>query len=245
VTGGAGDLGFATCRALLEHGLRGLIIFDVNESEASTKAAQLDSEFPDAIVKHIIVDITVEEAVNKAVDDAVALVGPINILVNYAGVVSSYHALDMTVKEFRRTVDINTNGAFIISQAVGRQMVSAKISGSIVLVSSVSGHMVNFPQPQVGYNASKAAVKMITASLACEWAVHGIRINCISPGYMDTILNEGEGLEEGRKIWMSRNPMGRMGEREELCGVVILLVSRAGSYFQGADIVVDGGLSLF
>ncbi|KAH8673433.1 hypothetical protein BX600DRAFT_547167 [Xylariales sp. PMI_506] len=245
VTGGAGDLGCQVGRALLEHGLKGLIIFDLNEADASVKAAQLGAEFPEAIVKHFIVNITDEDAVNKAVNDAASIVGPINILANFAGVVSANHALDMTAKEFRRTIDINTTGAFIISQAVGRQMVSAKVGGSIILVSSISGHIVNYPQPQVGYNASKAAVKMVTASLACEWAVHGIRVNCISPGYMDTILNEGGGLEEGKKIWMSRNPMGRMGEREEISGVVILLASRAGSYLQGADIVMDGGISLF
>jgi len=81
--------------------------------------------------------------------------------------------------------------------------------------------------------------------MAAELAVHGIRVNSISPGYMDTILNEGEGLEKARQIWTSKNPMGRMGKPWELQGIVVLLCSQAGSYITGADFVVDGGGSVF
>lgn len=97
-----------------------------------------------------------------------------------------------------------------------------------------------FPQPQVSYNVSKGALLQLKSSLAAEWARYGIRVNSISPGYMDTILNEGPGLEEARKLWYSRNPMGRMGDPSELTGVVVLLCSRAGRYINGADILVDG-----
>ena len=85
----------------------------------------------------------------------------------------------------------------------------------------------------------------LTRSMAAELAVHGIRVNSISPGYMDTILNEGEGLEKARRMWASRNPMGRMGKPWELQGIVVLLCSEAGSYITGADFVVDGGGSVF
>ena len=81
------------------------------------------------------------------------------------------------------------------------------------------------------------------SSLAAEWAVHGIRVNAISPGYMDTVLNAGEGLEEARRTWTGRNPMGRMGVGEELAGVVVMLCSAAGSYITGSEIKVDGGQS--
>jgi NAD(P)-dependent dehydrogenase (short-subunit alcohol dehydrogenase family) len=121
-----------------------------------------------------------------------------------------------------------------------RQMIAQKTGGSIVLIASTSAHRVNFPQPQVHYNASKAAVVSIKSSLAAEWARYGIRVNSISPGYMDTILNEGPGLEKSRQIWASRNPMGRMGQPEELIGPIVMLCSRAGSYVNGCDIVVDG-----
>lgn len=123
---------------------------------------------------------------------------------------------------------------------VQRQMVQQGTGGSIIFIASISGHSVNFPQPQVSYNVSKGALLQLKSSLAAEWARYGIRINSISPGYMDTILNEGEGLEEARRLWYSRNPMGRMGDPSELTGVVVLLCSRAGRYINGADIVVDG-----
>lgn len=105
----------------------------------------------------------------------------------------------------------------------------------MVFVASISAHQVNFPQPQVLYNVSKAGVKAMVRSLAAEWARYGIRVNSISPGYMDTILNEGDGLEEARRIWLSRHPLGRMGQPDELCGVVVMLASRAGSYLNGSD----------
>ena len=119
-------------------------------------------------------------------------------------------------------------------------MISQQTGGSIVLIASISAHRVNFPQPQVAYNVSKSAVIHMAHCLAAEWARYGIRVNTISPGYMDTILNEGAGLEEARNIWASRNPMGRMGSPQELTGPVVLLCSRAGSYFNGADLVMDG-----
>ena len=85
----------------------------------------------------------------------------------------------------------------------------------------------------------------LTKSLAAEWAAHGIRVNCLAPGYMDTILNEGPGLEGARRAWGERCPMGRMGSPEELVGVGVMLCSAAGSYVTGAEIRVDGGSSVF
>lgn len=119
-------------------------------------------------------------------------------------------------------------------------MIKQKTPGSIVCTASISGHAVNFPQPQVAYNASKAAVIHTARCLGAEWAHHGIRVNSISPGYMNTILNEGDGLAEARALWAERNPFGRMGEPEELAGVVVMLCSVAGSYINATDIVVDG-----
>lgn len=111
----------------------------------------------------------------------------------------------------------------------------------MVFIASISGHKVNYPQPQVAYNASKAAVLQIKSSLAAEWSGHGIRVNSISPGYMDTILNEADALAPFREVWASRNPMGRMGNPQELTGPLVLLCSDVGgSYINGADLVVDG-----
>lgn len=119
-------------------------------------------------------------------------------------------------------------------------MIEQNKGGSIIFVSSVSGRIVCYPQPLVAYAASKAAISHVGRSLAAEWAVHGIRVNSISPGYMNTILTRGDGLVQQREMWQARSPMGRLGDASELTGAVILLSSQAGSYMTGADIVVDG-----
>lgn len=151
------------------------------------------------------------------------------------------HAIDMTPDEWRRTHDINLTGSFLCAQAVARRMIEQGTGGSVVFTASISAHHTNFPQPQVAYNSSKTAILSLTKSLAAEWSSHGIRVNSISPGYMDTILNEGEGLKKARDIWNERNPMGRMGHPWELTGPLVLLCSNAGRYMNGADIIVDGG----
>jgi sorbose reductase len=157
--------------------------------------------------------------------------------------------MEMTDVQWRKTLDVNTTGSFLCAQAAAKQMATQKCSApgcSITLTASISAHRVNFPQPQVAYNVSKAAIVSLKSSLAAEWAVHGIRVNSISPGYMDTILNAGEGnIKTARETWAARNPMGRMGAVGELDGVCVLLASRAGSYLNGADFVVDGGAICF
>ncbi|KAI1810210.1 oxidoreductase-like protein [Poronia punctata] len=245
VTGGAGDLGFAVSKALLEHGLQGLVIFDLNITEAKARLDELRAEFPEGSVHFLEVDITDEVAVDTAVFEATRLLGPVTTLVNFAGIVSCGHALDWTSRDWSRVISVNTIGGFLVARAVARHMISHEVGGSIIFVASASAHQVNFPQPQAPYNVSKAGVKAMAKSLAGEWAHHGIRVNSISPGYMDTILNEGDGLEEARKMWLSRHPLGRMGQPDELSGVVVMLASRAGSYFNGSDLLVDGGQTLF
>lgn len=125
-----------------------------------------------------------------------------------------------------------------------RHMMASGRGGKIVLVASISGHRVNYPQPQAAYNVSKAALLHMKNSLAAEWTRYGIRVNSISPGYMDTVLNAGEALAPWRRVWAERNPMRRMGAPQELTGPVVFLCSEMGaSYVNGADIVVDGLLS--
>lgn len=120
-------------------------------------------------------------------------------------------------------------------------MISSGRGGKIVLISSISGHRVNYPQPQIAYNVSKSAVLHMRDSLAAEWTRYGIRVNTISPGYMDTALNEGEDLAPWRAIWADRNPMRRMGSPQEMTGPVVFLCSDiGGSYVNGTDLVVDG-----
>lgn len=249
VTGGAGTLGLSTSRALLEHGASGCCLWDLESTLRSSQAEilELAKDFPGVRVFGIAVDVTDASAVAEAVDNTVKSLGSIEHLFCFAGIVGVVSALDMTENQWRKTLDVNTTGSFICAQAVAKQIKNQGTGGgSITLTASISAHRVNYPQPQVAYNVSKAAIVALKSSLAAEWAVYGIRVNSISPGYMDTILNAGEGtLEKAREIWASRNPMGRMGAIGELDGMCILLASRAGSYINGADMVIDGGATVF
>ncbi|ETS82646.1 hypothetical protein PFICI_04522 [Pestalotiopsis fici W106-1] len=245
VTGGGGDLGFTACRALLEHGLGGLVIFDLDPTSTADRVAALQAEFPEASVSFQRVNVTDADDVARGVAAVVRALGSVDVLLAFAGVASCAHATDVSAHEWRRVFDINTTGSFLCAQAVAKAQAQLGKPGSIVFVASISAHRVNFPQPQAAYNASKAAVLATAKSLAAEWSRYGIRVNSISPGYMDTILNEGDGLKVARDTWNERNPMGRMGVPEELCGAVVLLASRAASYITGADLLIDGGQTLF
>ncbi|KND89579.1 Sorbose reductase SOU1 [Tolypocladium ophioglossoides CBS 100239] len=242
VTGGAGAIGMEVARAMLQHGLSGLMILDLAPRDS---IQTLREEFPGAKVEARGVDVTDEEQVAHAVAETATLLGSVDSLVCFAGIVGCVHALDMPASQWRRVLDVNTTGTFLCAQAAARQMVAQGTGGRIVLTASISAHRVNFPQPQAAYNVSKAAVVMLKSSLAAEWARYGITVNSVSPGYMDTVLNEGEGLAEARRSWCGRNPLGRMGVPEEVAGVVVMLLSRAGSYVNGADVVVDGGGVVF
>ncbi|KAJ4465396.1 hypothetical protein C8J55DRAFT_538613 [Lentinula edodes] len=245
---GAGGIGLSAIRALLEHGASGIAIFDVPVSYATSTPAinDLKKDFPQAKIATYNVDVRDEELVNKTVDLVIEDFGVVDMLLCFAGVVGCEHAHELKADDWKRVMDVNVTGSWFCAQAVGKKMIAQKSGGSILFTASISGHRVNFPQPQVAYNTSKAAVLQLTRSLAAEWSSFGIRVNSLSPGYMDTILNEGAGLAASRAIWADRNPMGRMGDVEELSGAVILLCSKqAGRYINGVDIVVDGGGIIF
>lgn len=241
VTGGTGDLGFTACNALLEHGASGVCMFDLDEVLGAEKVHALSQKFPEAKVRFMKVNVTDATRVDEAVHETAQAFGSVDVLVCFAGVVSALHAIDMTAEQFRIVMDINLTGSFLCAQAAAKVMLASKTKGSIILTASISGHRPNWPQPQVSYNVSKAGVLAMKDSLAAEWSGYGIRVNTISPGYMDTILNEGAGLDWHKSEWFHRHPMGRMGQPEELMGAVILLASRAGSYITGEDIRCDGG----
>ncbi|KAI0874083.1 hypothetical protein GGS24DRAFT_501101 [Hypoxylon argillaceum] len=245
VTGGAGGLGLAACDALLEHGASGIMIFDVNPATAQDKIDAMRLKFPKAKIATQAVDVTDENVVGSAVEETANVLGSVDGMVCFAGVVGCVESLNMPISQWRKVLDINTTGCMICAQAAARQMVRQGSGGSITFIASISAHRVNFPQPQAAYNVSKAALLMLKSCLAAEWARYGIRTNSISPGYMDTILNEGEGLAKNREIWAARNPSGRMGSPSELTGALVLLTSTAGTYINGADLVVDGGGIVF
>ncbi|KIM92786.1 hypothetical protein OIDMADRAFT_173806 [Oidiodendron maius Zn] len=247
ISGGAGTLALSASRALLEHGLSSLCLLDLPGTLKSShdQISQLQLDFPNKI-RTLPVDVTSSSAVNQAFDEAASLTGGIDILCCFAGIVGCVPSISATAEQFSKVIDVNLTGSFLCAQAAARHMIQAKKGGSIMLTASISAHHVNYPQPQAAYNVSKIGVTHLTRNLAAEWAVHGIRVNSISPGYMDTILNAGDNLKEVRDIWANRCPMGRMGDIEEVTGPVVLLCSkRAGRYITGADLIVDGGAMCF
>lgn len=248
LTGGAGTLALVSARALLEHGVSAVTLMDLQSTIDSATAAisQLRSDFPGAKIHAVHVDVTSESDVETAFKNAHSLMGSIDILCCFAGIVGCVPSLSATANQFRKVLDVNLTGSFLCSQAAAKHMIDSKTGGSILFTASISAHATNYPQPQAAYNVSKAGVAHLTQNLAAEWAVHGIRVNCISPGYMDTVLNAGDNLKPVRDVWASRCPMGRMGDVEEITGPVVLLSSkRAGRYMTGADLRVDGGALCF
>lgn len=185
-------------------------------------------------------DVTKEDEVDAAVSEIIKRSGKIDILFNNAGICIHKSTLDATIEEWKSVIDINLTGEYIMARAVGRTMIEKGIKGSIVNMASMSGTIVNIPQWQASYNASKAGVIHLTKSLAAEWIGHGIRVNSLSPGYIATPMSE-DVPQELKDAWEPLMPMHRMGKPEELIPAVLYLVSPAAGYTTGTDVIVDGG----
>jgi NAD(P)-dependent dehydrogenase (short-subunit alcohol dehydrogenase family) len=172
--------------------------------------------------------------------------GRIDILVNNAGVIFPGNSEDYGIDDWRRTMATNLDGVFLMSRAVGQQMIRQK-SGSIITVGSMSGLIVNWPFRHTAYNVSKAGVHMLTKGLATEWAEHNIRVNAIAPGYIFTELT-ADVLKEHPDVvnnkWAKDAVMGRIGTVDELVGATVYLASQAASFTTGEVITIDGGLTL-
>lgn len=232
-------------QALAEVGVRGIAIMDVQQKVGEEAAREL-SEQTGVDVRFYQVDVRDGSAINQAVGDIVDHYGQIDILLNSAGIAdSNIKAETYDTEMFRRLIDINLTGAFLVAQAVGKQMIASKNGGSIILVASMSGSIVNYPQEQSCYNASKAGVIQLTKSLATEWARHGIRVNSISPGYMDTALNRVPALDAQKKIWIENTPQKRLGAVDDLNNLAVYLASPASAFMTGSNCIIDGGYTLW
>lgn len=238
VTGGARGLGYSMAEGLLSVGLSGLAIVDVQE-DLGTESAKRLSQIYGVDVKFFKLDVRDENNVIEVVNAVEKHFGAIDVVVNSAGIADLVHAEDYSAEKFRRVLDVNVTGTFLVCQAAARRMMYRGKGGAIVNIASMSGHIVNYPQAQNAYNASKAAVLHLTKSLATEWALYGIRVNSISPGYMDTALNRS--FKSLFMEWKHRTPMGRLGEINELTNACIYLASEASSFTTGTDILIDGG----
>lgn len=169
--------------------------------------------------------------------------GKLDLLFNNAGIVLQKPVIDLTPDEWLNVINVNLNGVFFVAQAFGRYLITRGKQGVIVNTASMSGSIVNYPQQQASYNASKAGVIQLTKSLAVEWADKGIRVNSISPGYIFTELTSFV-REDWRELWKDLTPIKRLGKPEELAGAVIYLLSDSASFATGCDLIIDGGFTV-
>ncbi|MCJ1397473.1 hypothetical protein MMC11_000666 [Xylographa trunciseda] len=239
LTGAARGLGWNMAQALAEVGVKAIALIDVQQEIGDAAAAELH-ESTGIPVQFYKVDIRDEKAIALVVTKVTEEFGSLDVMINSAGIAdSNIKAEEYDTVMFRRLIDINVTGAFLVAQACGQQMIKQGTGGSIIFIASMSGSIVNYPQGQCCYNASKAAVVQLGKSLAAEWAPHGIRVNMISPGYMDTALNRVPALEAQKKIWTSMTPMSRLGNVDELNNLAVFLASDASSLMTGANCIID------
>lgn len=243
MTGGAQGLGKYMAEALASYGSN-IVIADMNIKLAQKTAQDFRKKGVDALA--LEVDVRDEEQINNMVRSVLDNFGKIDVLVNNAGIAKHVKAEDMDLLDWKEVMDVNLNGVFSVSKAVGREMIK-KQCGSIINISSMSGIIVNIPQNQAAYNVSKAGVIMLTKSLAGEWAKYNIRVNSIAPGYMNIGMAKKFFTDktDTAKKWVSLTPMGRPGEPEELKGIAVYLASEASSFVTGSIFSIDGGYTVW
>jgi NAD(P)-dependent dehydrogenase (short-subunit alcohol dehydrogenase family) len=240
VTGGNTGLGEAFAKALVEAGA-GVALAARTRERSESVAEEIQASGGKAIA--VDLDVTDPAQVNGMLESVTERLGPVDILVNNAGVCYHRPAAEVPLEEWHDVFDVNVHGLWYCAQAVGRRMIQNG-GGTIINIGSISAMIVNRPQWQPAYNASKAAVHQLTRSLAAEWAPHNVRVNALAPGYVKTDMSPVD-EERFRRHWIEDTPMQRYATPEELGPSIVYLASDASSFMTGSILVVDGGYTLF
>ncbi|MDO9416747.1 SDR family NAD(P)-dependent oxidoreductase [Pararhizobium sp.] len=239
VTGAARGIGFATADALSEAGAK-VIITDMNGEAATAACDELRAK--GRAVDWALLDVTDPRAVEAIHAEIVAKQGRVDILVNNAGIaISNRPAETMDDATWLKVIDVNLNGVFWCCRTFGKAMIDQG-GGNIVNVGSMSADIVNRPQEQAQYNASKAGVHHLTRSLAAEWAMRNVRVNAVAPTYIETDLTRYVYDDpEMMRHWIGNTPMNRMGQPSEIASVILFLASEASSLMTGSIVSADAG----
>ena len=236
ITGGAKGIGFSIAHAFGEAGAK-LVIADREDKNGGVeelKKANYDVSFYE-------VDLLDRSVPQKVIDNTLDKNGRVDILVNNAGVAQHGDTHEFDDNLLDKIMDINVDVVFRMCRSAIPTM-KKQGEGVILNIGSMSGIVSNIPQPQVAYNASKAAVHMMTKSLASDYASQNIRVNAIAPGYVKTdITNLPKKYEHWYPTWHKQTPMDRMAEPHEIASAALFLCSPASSYVTGEVLVVDGG----
>jgi NAD(P)-dependent dehydrogenase (short-subunit alcohol dehydrogenase family) len=241
VTGGYRGLGLAFARGLAEAGAD--VVLGARDEAASITAADTLAAETGRTVVGTGLDVTVRDSAERAVATAIEATGRLDILVNNAGTCVHRPALEIPDEEWREVFDTNVHGLWLMSQVAGRHF-AGQGAGTIVNVGSISAQIVNRPQWQPAYNASKAAVHQLTKSLAAEWAPLGIRVNAVAPGYVKTEMAPVDD-PAFKPRWIDDAPMQRYAMPAEIAPTVVYLASDASGFMTGSVIVIDGGYTVF
>jgi len=239
VTGGGQAIGLACVEALAEAGAK-VVIADYNPAIAEQGRDAMKRKGYECEIA--VVDVTDSKGIEALADKLGRAHGTIDILVNNAGIArSEIPGENMEDERWLNVIDVNLNGTFWCCRSFGKRMLAAG-KGAIVNVGSMSGFIVNRPQEQSHYNASKAAVHHLTKSLAAEWGARGVRVNAVAPTYINTPLNAFvKSKPEMYQAWIGGTPMARLGEVDEVASAVLFLASDAASLLTGSIVLVDGG----
>jgi NAD(P)-dependent dehydrogenase (short-subunit alcohol dehydrogenase family) len=240
VTGGNTGLGEAFAKALSEAGAS-IAIAARTRDRSEAVAKDISSSGGKAIA--VTLDVTDRESVERMIEEVTELLGPVDVLVNNAGLCYHRPAAEVPEDEWMDVFEVNVHGLWNCAQSVGRRMIGNG-GGVIVNVGSISAMIVNRPQMQPAYNASKAAVHQLTKSLAAEWAPHGVRVNALAPGYVKTEMAPVD-EPQFRRHWIEDVPMQRYAMPEELGPSLVYLASGASAFMTGSVLVIDGGYTLW